>query len=47
MKLIVLKLFLKKSPIKLRKIEISNLEGLTTFSIVNANYNPDLDDKIF
>ena len=37
----------EKSPIKLRKIEINNSEGFTSFAIINANYNPDLDDKIF
>ncbi len=42
-----IKIIFEKSPIKLRKIEINNSEGLTSFTIVNANYNPDLDDKIF
>ena len=42
-----IKIIFEKSPIKLRKIEISNSEGLTSFTIVNANYNPDLDDNIF
>ena len=37
----------EKSPVKLRKIEITNSEGLTSFTIVNADYNPNLDDKIF
>ena len=42
-----IKIIFEKSPIKLRKIEISNSEGLTSFTIVNANYNPDLDDNLF
>ena len=42
-----IKIIFEKSPIKLRKIEISNSEGFTSFAIVNANYNPDLDDNIF
>ena len=42
-----IKIIFEKSPIKLRKIEISNSDSLTSFTIVNANYNPDLDDKIF
>ena len=37
----------EKSPVRLRKIEITNSEGLTSFTIVNADYNPNLDDKIF
>ena len=37
----------EKSPIKLRKIEIKNFEGLTSFTIINPNYNPNLDDKMF
>ena len=42
-----IKIIFEKSPIKLRKIEIRNPDSLTSFTIVNANYNPDLDDKIF
>ena len=42
-----IKIIFEKSPIKLRKIEINNSEGLTSFAIVNANYNPALDDKMF
>ena len=42
-----IKIIFEKSPIKLRKIEINNSDSLTSFTIVNANYNPDLDDKIF
>ena len=42
-----IKIIFEKSPIKLRKIEIRNPEGLTSFTIVNANYNPDLDDDMF
>ena len=42
-----IKIIFEKSPTKLRKIEINNSEGLTILTIVNANYNPNLDDKIF
>ena len=42
-----IKIIFEKSPIKLRKIEISNSEGFTSFTIINANYNPVLDDKMF
>ena len=42
-----IKIIFEKSPIKLRKIEINNSEGLTIFTIVNANYNPNINDKIF
>jgi len=42
-----IKIIFEKSPIKLRKIEISNSEGFTSFAIINANYNPVLDDKMF
>ena len=33
--------------IQFRKIEITNSEGLMSFTIVNANYNPNLDDSLF
>ena len=42
-----IKIIFEKSPMKLRKIEINNSEGLMSFTIINANYNPSLDDKIF
>ena len=42
-----IKIIFEKSPIKLRKIEISNSEGFSSLTIINPNYNPDLDDKIF
>ena len=42
-----IKIIFEKSPIKLRKIEISNSDGFTSFAIINANYNPVLDDKMF
>ena len=42
-----IKIIFEKSPIKLRKIEISNSDSFTSFAIINANYNPVLDDKIF
>ena len=42
-----IKIIFEKSPVKLRKIEISNSEGFSSLTIINPNYNPDLDDKIF
>jgi len=42
-----IKIIFEKSPVKLRKIEINNSEGFTSFAIINANYNPALDDKMF
>ena len=41
------KIFFEESPIKLRKIEIVNSQGKISFTIINPNYNPDLDDEIF
>ena len=43
----LVKFVFEKSPLKLRKIEIKNSEGLTSFTIINPNYNPDLNDKLF
>ena len=43
----VVEIFFEEAPIKLRKIEIVNSEGKTSFTIINPNYNPDLDEKIF
>ncbi len=42
-----IKIIFEKSPMKLRKIEISDSEGFTSFTIINANYYPVLDDKMF
>ena len=42
-----IKIIFEKSPIKLRKIEITNPEGLSSLTLINADYNPNLDDKIF
>ena len=41
------KIFFEESPIKLRKIEIVNSQGKISFTIINPDYNPDLDDEIF
>jgi len=43
----LVKFFFEKSPLKLRKIQIKNSEGITSFTIINPNYNPDLNDKLF
>jgi len=42
-----IKIIFEKSPVKLRKIEINNSEGFTSFAIINANYNPILNDRMF
>ncbi len=37
----------EKSPLNIRRIEIENSQGRTSFGIINLNYNPNLDDKMF
>ena len=42
------KIYFEKSPFQLRKIEIINDLGITSFTILNPNFNPIfLNDKIF
>ena len=43
----VIKIIFERSPLIMRKIEVRNSSGVTTFGIVDQNYNPELDDKIF
>ena len=43
----LIKVFFEKSPLKLRKIELTNSQGTVSFGITNINYNPDLNDKLF
>ena len=43
----LVRFFFEKSPLKLRKIEIKNSEGTTSFTIINPDYNPNLNDKLF
>jgi len=35
------------SPLELRKIELNNNNEKTSFAIINPNYNPELDSKMF
>ena len=39
--------YFEKSPLKIRKIELNNIDGKILFGIINLNYNPNLDDKLF
>ena len=43
----VIKIIFERSPLIMRKIEVRNSNGVTTFGIIDQNYNPELDDKIF
>ena len=43
----LIKVFFEKSPLKLRKIELTNSQGNISFGISNINYNPNLNDKLF
>jgi len=43
----LIKIFFEESPIRLRKIEIQNMEETTTFYINNMNFNPDFEDDFF
>ena len=43
----LIKIFFEESPIRLRKIEIQNMEETTTFYINNMNFNPDFEDNFF
>ena len=40
-------IYFEESPFQLRKLKIANDIDVTTFTILNPNYNPDLNDKIF
>ena len=37
----------EKSPLIIRKIKIQNADNITTYSILNPNFNPLLDDSFF
>ena len=43
----IIKVYFEKKPLQLRKLEIINDLEIITFTILNPNYNPNLDDKIF
>ena len=40
-------IYFEENPFQLRKLEIANDIDVTAFTILNHNYNPDLNDKIF
>jgi len=42
-----LEVYFEEKPFQFRKIQIINESGITSFTIINPNFNPDLDDKIF
>ena len=42
-----IEIYFEERPIQLRKLQIINDEGITTFAILNPNFNPNLDNKIF
>ena len=42
-----IEIYFEKKPLQLRKLQIINDEGITTFTILNPNFNPNLDNKIF
>jgi len=44
---IFMKIYFEKSPLILRKLEIKNIDGITSYSIVNPNFNPILNKKLF
>ena len=37
----------EKSPLIIRKIKIENEDNITTYSILDPNFNPSLDDGLF
>ena len=42
-----IKIYFEKSPMQLRKIEIDNELNKISFTLLNPNFNPNLQDKIF
>jgi outer membrane lipoprotein-sorting protein len=41
------KIYFEEKPFQLRKLEIINDIEIITFTLINPNYNPNLNDKIF
>ena len=41
------KIYFEEKPLQLRKLEILNELDVITFTILNPNYNPNLNDKFF
>jgi len=44
---IKMKVFFEKSPLVIRKLEMESINGTTTYSIINPNFNPSLENKFF
>ena len=42
-----IKIYFEEKPLQLRKLEIINELEIITFTILNPNYNPNLNDKFF
>ena len=42
-----IKIYFEEKPLQLRKLEIVNELDIITFTILNPNYNPNLNDKFF
>ena len=42
-----IKIYFEEKPLLLRKLQIINDEGITTFTLLNPDFNPSLDNKIF
>ena len=42
-----IKIYFEEKPLQLRKLEIVNELEIITFTILNPNYNPNLNDKFF
>tara|TARA_B100000029_G_scaffold385542_1_gene381234 strand:- start:1651 stop:2247 length:597 start_codon:yes stop_codon:yes gene_type:complete len=42
-----IEIYFEQSPLKIRKIELNSINGKILFGIIDLNYNPDLDNKLF
>ena len=40
-------IYFEEKPLKLRKLQIFNNDGIISFTILNPNFNPNLNNKIF
>tara|TARA_Y100000590_G_C15493114_1_gene928577 strand:- start:140 stop:739 length:600 start_codon:yes stop_codon:yes gene_type:complete len=43
----IISVIFEESPLNLKKIKIENSQGIMTFTILDPNYNPELDDSLF
>ena len=43
----VVEVYFEENPFHLRKIRIRNEDGIISFTIINPNFHPNLNDKIF